>query len=80
MKSSDSLLSWKEGDTWLVGCRHIYVVAQGPTLKEAFRRFCRIFTATVIERMNEDGTLGPLPAPPTEVVKEWERKARERLN
>jgi len=37
MKSSDSLLSWKEGNMWLVACRHIDVVAQGPTLKEAFR-------------------------------------------
>jgi hypothetical protein len=80
MKSSDSLLSWKEGNMWLVACRYADVVAQGPTLKEAFRRFCRTFTATVIERMNEDGTIGPLPVPPPDVVKGWEKKARERLN
>jgi len=67
------LLCWKEGEHWLIACRHFDVVAQGSTQEEAFKRFCQTFT--VLDRTNEDGTIGALPVPPPDVLAKWEAKA-----
>jgi hypothetical protein len=69
------LLCWRENEFWLIACRHIDVVAQGATQDEAFKRFCQAFTFTVLGKLNPDGTIGPLPVPPPDVVKTWEEKA-----
>lgn len=74
------LLCWREGEHWLVACKHFDIVAQGPTKEEAFNRFCKVFTATVLDRTTEDGGIVDMPVPPPDVVEEWERKARLELH
>jgi len=69
------LLCWQEGEHWIVACRHFDVVAQGGSPEEAYKRFCQAFTATVLDRTDDNGVIGAIPAPPPDVVKRWEEKA-----
>lgn len=70
----DKLIVWKEGDTWLMGCRRFDILAQGSTLKEAWERFSRAFTIEVLGRIQPDGTFPGLPLLTPEVLANYVSK------
>lgn len=75
--AQDGLFCWKEGDSFLVACRYLDIMAQGPSLEEAFDRFCRSFTMDHLIRLENPGKFSPIPIPPEKVITEWEAKAAQ---
>lgn len=69
------ILTFREGETWIVAWRYYDIVVQGPTREMAFERFMRTLAAQCIwDARDGVAPFSRTPSPPPDILAEWERE------